>query len=152
MWGTPGRDQETALYASYWRAMGMEAEELAMAPARYADPSYRSSFPGWGMTGAALLTEMKAAVPSNVRGYDDPRALRLADALETTIVASEQEQAMRAINDYVVTELPVLPIFYGVFYTAAHRGVKAFDDIAGAEGQERFYGGYTRNAYLWDLY
>jgi hypothetical protein len=39
----------------------------------------------------------------------------------------------------------------GPFYTAAHRSVKAFDDIAGAEGQERFYGGYARNSYLWDL-
>jgi ABC-type transport system substrate-binding protein len=151
MWGTPGRDQETALYASYWRAIGMDAEEMVYSAARYADTAYRGSFPGWSMTGASFLSELKLSGPSNPRGFDDPLALRLVDGLETTIVEQEQLQAIKALNDYVLSDMEVAPIFYGVFYSAASKSVRAFDDMAGAEGQERAYGGYTRNARLWDI-
>jgi hypothetical protein len=87
----------------------------------------------------------------NNSGYEDPRAKRLVDALETTIAERDQLQAMKAINEFFLAELPALPLLYVIQYTAVHQSVKAFDDMAGAEGSERIYGGYTRNAYLWDL-
>lgn len=158
VWGTPGREQEMTLYPSYWRALGIDVEEWMVPAARYRDRQSRTQFPGWEFTGTNLTKMMTdpAAGPhnnwtGNANGYEDPRARRLVDALETTIVERERLEAMKAINDYLVAHLPALPIFYLVQYTAAHRSVKAFDDMAGADGSERIYGGYARNAYLWDL-
>lgn len=146
------------MYASYWRALGMDVEEFIPPPARYRDREFRTTFPGWDATGSNLtkIMSQSAAGPhnnytGNNNGYEDPRAKRLVDALETTIVERDQLQAMKAINDFFVAELPSIPILYVVQYTAAHKSVKAFDDMAGTEGSERIYGGYTRNAYLWDL-
>jgi ABC-type transport system substrate-binding protein len=158
IWGTPGRDQEMTVYASYWRALGAEVEEYMTPPARYRDREFRAQFPGWDYTGTNLTKMMAdvAAGPANnwtgnTNGYEDPRARRLVDALETTIVEREQLQGMKAINDFVVAELPALPIFFLVQYTAAHKIVQAFDDMDGSDGSERVYGGYARNAYLWNL-
>ena len=158
VWGTPGREQETILYASYWRALGMEVEEYMTPPARVRDREFRASFPGWVFTGGNLLKIMSdpAAAPGNrwrgnENGYENPRAGALVDALEGTIVESERLQAMKAINDHFMAEFPVLPVFFLLQYTAVYRSVKAFDDIAGADGHERVYGGYARNAYLCDI-
>ena len=127
-------------------------------PARSSDREARAQFPGWAFTGTNLTKMMsdRAAGPENSwigndNGYENPAARRLVDALETTIVEREQIQAIRAISDFVAAELPALPIFFLVQYTAAHKSVKAFDDMAGSDGSERQYGGYARNAYLWDM-
>lgn len=158
LWGTPGRDQEMNVYASYWRALGIEVEEYMPPPSRYRDREGRAQFPGWDFTGSGII-EMMAERPAsaenrwtgNNNGYDNPQARRLVDALETTMIEREQLQAMKAISDFVAAELPALPVFFLVQYTAVNRSVRAFDDIAGADGSERRYGGYARNAYLWDL-
>ncbi len=161
IWGTPGRDQETALYASYWRALGMDVEEQVIAPALYRDPAYIRQYPGFNMTGSDPLDVLRnpAGGPhnnwqGNTNGWEDPVARRLVDALTTTIVEREQLQAWKAIDDYIIAELPMLPIYRGVVYTAANKRVKAFDDMAGAGGERipPWYGGYARNAYLWDFH
>jgi peptide/nickel transport system substrate-binding protein len=158
LWGTPGRDEEMNVYASYWRALGVDVEEFMTPPSRYRDREGRSQFPGWDFTGSGLIEMMgdRAAGPDNRwtgnnNGYDNPAARRLVDALETTMAEREQAQAMRAISDFVAAELPALPVFFLVQYIAANKSVKAFDDLAGADGSERWYGGYARNAHLWDL-
>jgi ABC-type transport system substrate-binding protein len=155
---TPGRDEEMNLYGSYWRALGAEVEELMTPPSRYRDREGRAQFPGWDFTGSGILEMMakRAAAPDNRwtgnnNGYDNPEARRLVDALETTMVEREQLKAMKAISDFVAAELPAIPVFFLVQYTAVGKGVKAFEDLAGADGSERRYGGYTRNAHLWDL-
>jgi peptide/nickel transport system substrate-binding protein len=156
--GTPGRDEEMHINASYIRALGIDVEENMVPPARFNDRETRAQFPGWATTGGSLTKMMsdRGAGPQtnwigNQNGYDNPAARRLVDALETTIVEREQLAATKAISDFVAAELPALPIFFLVQYTAAHKSVKAFDDMAGSDGSERQYGGYTRNAYLWDL-
>jgi peptide/nickel transport system substrate-binding protein len=158
IWGTPGREEETHIYAAYWRALGVEVEEYMFPAARYQDREYRAAFPGWDFTGTSLLKMMSdpaSGLANNWRGnnngYDNPEARRLVEALETTIVERDQLRAMKAISDFVVAELPALPIFFLVQYTAVNKNVKAFDDIAGADGSERQYGGYARNAHLWDV-
>jgi peptide/nickel transport system substrate-binding protein len=158
VWGTPGREQEMVLVSSYFRSLGMDVEEYMMPPARFRDREYRATFPGWISTGGNILDIMSepAAGPSNrwrgnENGYENPRAKALVDTLESTIVESERLQAMRTIHEHFLAEFPVVPIFFLLQYTAVHRSVKAFDDIAGADGHERLYGGYARNAHLWDL-
>jgi len=158
IWGTPGRDQEMHLYGSYIRALGIDVEEYMTPPTRYRDPEARSQFPGWDFTGTNLTKMMTDAAASaannwtgNINRYESPPARRLVDALETTVVADRQAQAMKAISDFVVAELPALPVFFLVQYTAVQKGVKAFDDLTGSDGSERAYGGYARNAYVWDL-
>jgi peptide/nickel transport system substrate-binding protein len=156
--GTPGRDEEMHIYASYLRALGMGVEENMLPAARSNDREYPAQFPGWHTTGGNVTKMMsdRAAGPENnwtgnPDGYDNPAARRLIDALETTMAEREQIAAMKAISDFVTAELPALPIFFLVQYTAAHKNVKAFDDMPGSDGSERQYGGYARNAYLWDL-
>jgi ABC-type transport system substrate-binding protein len=158
VWGTPGRDEEMHIYGSYLRAVGIDTEEYMVPPARYTNRENRAHFPGWSVTGGNLTKIMsdRAATAEtnwlgNETGYENPTAKRLVDALETTIRQEEQMQAMKAISDFVVAELPMLPIFFLVQYTAANKSVKAFDDLAGADGSDRQYGGYARNAYLWDI-
>jgi peptide/nickel transport system substrate-binding protein len=158
LWGTPGRDQEMNVYAAYWRALGVEVEEYMTPPSRYRDREGRAQFPGWDFTGSGIIEMMgqPAAAPdnrwtANNNGYDNLAARRLVDSLETTMIERDQLQSMKAISDFIVAELPALPVFFLVQYTAVSRNVKAFDDLAGADGSERRYGGYARNAYLWDL-
>lgn len=100
-----------------------------MVPAaRSTDREARAQFPGWAFTGGNLTKMMssRGAGPennwtANPNGYDNPAARRLVDALETTIIEREQIQAMRAISDFVTAELPALPIFFLVQYTAAKK-------------------------------
>jgi hypothetical protein len=87
----------------------------------------------------------------NGNGFEDARAERLVTSLNSTLVHEDRLRAMKAINDYFITELPLLPLFFIVQFTAAVKSVKAFEDIDGAEGSERIYGSYARNAHLWDV-
>jgi ABC-type transport system substrate-binding protein len=158
VWVTAGRGAEVAALAGYWRALGMEVEEYVVPGARGGDREYRASFPGWYGTGTSVFDQMAGFAATaetnwtgNGNGFEDPRAQRLVAPLNTTLVHVEQLRAMKAINDYFVAELPLLPLFFIVQSTAIVKGVKAFDDIAGAEGSERIYGSFARNAHLWDL-
>ena len=58
---------------------------------------------------------------------------------------------MKAVGDYVASELPFLILFYLPDHLGVRAGVKALDDSdGGAEGAQP-YGTYTRNALLWDM-
>ena len=58
---------------------------------------------------------------------------------------------MRAISELAAAELPLLMLYHSAFFLGARRGVKALDDLAGGQGANPLYGGYGRNANLWDL-
>ena len=68
---------------------------------------------------------------------------RLAEATGRTVVYNNLSQTVRNPDKWKQH-------MARVDETVA-KGIKALDDIDGAEGAERIYGGYFRNAHLWDL-
>jgi ABC-type transport system substrate-binding protein len=153
MWGSPGTDKETSIYAHHWRQVGFDVEEFMIPAARNSDNEFRSSFPGYNMTGKSVFDILadRAATPPQWRGnrggFEDPVAARLVTTYQSSLARSEQIQTMRAINDYVVRELPFLPSRFLVEWGGVRKGVKA--DVAGKATD--LYGGFSRNSYQWDL-
>lgn len=162
MTATPGREREMTAFASYWRQVGVDVEEVPMTPATVRDREGRAKYPGWEATGAggghAILDVIQspAAGPANRwvgnrPGFEDPRAQQLIDRLWSSPTEREQLQAMRALSDFVASELPLLMLYHLADYLAVRRGVKALDDLAGGQGANPLYGSYSRNAHLWDV-
>jgi peptide/nickel transport system substrate-binding protein len=150
-------DKGASAIASYWRALGIQVDELLFAPAQSADREFRASYPGWEWTGADVMetASLPAASAENRwagtrNGYDNPAAKRLVDAFESSISERDQAQAMRAFHDFYVAEVLTIPLFHIAIYIAARKNVKAFDDLAGG-GSWDPYGSHYRNAYLWDV-
>lgn len=159
---TPGREREIAVFAAYWRQIGIEVEETPMTPVTVRDREARSQFPGWEATGAATghgmldVISLPAAGPANRwvgnrPGYEDARAQRLIDALRGSPTEREQAEAMRAISEFVASELPLMMLYHLADYLGVRQGAKALDDLAGSQGGNPLYGGYARNAHFWDV-
>jgi hypothetical protein len=70
--------------------------------------------------------------------------------LTGSLTEAAQLEALRAIGDYLVADLPFLPLYHYALYLAVRKGVRAFDDAAGGSSDWR-YGSYSRSAYLWDI-
>ena len=157
IWASPGREQEIAAFAAYWRELGIEVEEFTIGAAQVRDREFRARHPGWDSTGGDIMDMMASTAATaenrwvgNRNGFEDSRAQQLVNALRTSITQRDQLQAMRGVQDYVLTEWPSLPIYFLADYLGVRKGVKAYDDVAGgAVGPP--YGGYSRNAYLWDV-
>ena len=157
IWGSPDADREITAYAAYWRAIGSEVEEYTIGAAQARDAAARAQFPGWDLTAGEIIDEMKQppAGPENRwtgnrTGYDNPAARTLVEAFERSITPADQLRNIRAINDFVTSEMLTLFMFNNPTIVVARKGVKAFGDIAGGENYG-LYGSYYRNAYLWDL-
>jgi peptide/nickel transport system substrate-binding protein len=155
--GTAGVEQASAAYAGYWRQVGLEVEEFIMPAARARDREYRSQYPGWETTGSDildLLADRAATAESrwvgNSGGYENPEAQRLVASLTSSLVERDQVERARAVGDYLVADLPFLPLYNYAVYLAVRKGVRAFDDVAGGSSDWR-YGHYSRNAHLWDI-
>jgi peptide/nickel transport system substrate-binding protein len=157
-----GWERVVSAAAAYWREIGVEVEETPMSPAALRSIELRSGFPGWQLRGAGgghgVLGVFEAPVAGPVNrwvgnrpGYENPRMQELIDTLRASPAEREQLQAMRAISEFAAAELPLLMLYHIADYLGARRGVKAFDDLAGAQGANPPYGGYGRNAHLWDV-
>jgi peptide/nickel transport system substrate-binding protein len=161
LWSTPGADAELAAIADNWRRVGLEVEEVMIPPAFTRNNEYRSSYPGWETTANyadSILGRLKDPngpetrwAGANRAGYDDPRALPLLDAYYRAMAPPEQHAAIKAISDFVVAELPFLPLMFEADNIGARRGLRALEDVPGGAGAGAPFGSYTRNAYLWDL-
>ena len=157
VWASPGREQEIAAFASYWRELGIEVEEFVIGAAQVRDREFRARHPGWDSTGGDIMDMMASPAGTaenrwagNRNGFEDPRAQRLVGALRSSIAVRDQLQAMRGVQEYVFAEWPALPLYFLADYLAVRKGIRAYEDVAGgAVGPP--YGGYSRNAYLWDI-
>jgi len=67
----------------------------------------------------------------------------------SSISEREQAQAMRAIHDYFVAELPSIPLYYNAIYVGVRKRVNAFDPMDGGGALDP-YSSHYRNEYLWD--
>ena len=84
-------------------------------------------------------------------GFEDQRAWDLIARYRASLSERDQSQAMRAISDYVASELPFLILYYVPDHVGVRKGVKAFEDHEGGAEGARPFGTYTRNAHLWDV-
>ncbi|HZT06944.1 MAG TPA: ABC transporter substrate-binding protein [Chloroflexota bacterium] len=149
-------------YAAYWRQIGIDVDEITTPAAQVRNAEYRASYPGWEVTaqsgGDGILGKLEGPAASadthwagNRGGFDDPRAQRLVDAYRSSLSQDDQFQAMKAIGEYVSTELPFLVLYGTVDPLAVRKGVKALDDRDGGDSGGRPFGTYTRDAHLWDV-
>ncbi|HZT09163.1 MAG TPA: ABC transporter substrate-binding protein [Chloroflexota bacterium] len=163
IWTTVGaRDWEMAIYADYWRRIGLEVEEFKIPGAQVRNLEYRAHYPSWEASSAGsgdqVLGRLEGPAGSpenrwtgNRGGYEDARAEELVARYNTSISPRDQLEAMHALSEFVAAELPILPIYFGASHLAVRKGVHALDDVDGGADPAMPYGTYTRNAYLWDL-
>ena len=64
----------------------------------------------------------------NRNGFEDPEGMRLSTAFQSSLVSSERAQIMKSINDYIISNMLVLPIDYLAVWMAARKGVNAYGD------------------------
>jgi peptide/nickel transport system substrate-binding protein len=153
-----GPDARVTAFASYWRALGIQVEELILSPTQNADREFRAGYPGWDSTGTDILEIMASSAPASAEnrwtgsrsGYDSPQARSLVGAFEAAIGERERAQVLRTIHDLYVNELITLPVYYNAIYIGHAKHVKAFDDLAGG-GAFDPYGSHYRNSHLWDM-
>ncbi|MPZ12832.1 MAG: hypothetical protein GEU73_00120 [Chloroflexi bacterium] len=158
-----GRDWEVPVYADYWRRIGLEVEEHIIPGAQTRDLELRAQYPGWEASssgpGDSILGRLEGPAATaenrwtgNRGGYEDPQAQTLLNRYYTAISQRDQFDAMRALSDFIIAELPILPAYYLVDLIGVRNGVRALDDVeGGAIITSPPFGSYSRNAYLWDV-
>jgi ABC-type transport system substrate-binding protein len=162
LWATVGRDREISAFASFWRQVGLEVDESIIPASQSRNLEYRAQYPGWESSGQgygdAILGRMDPPPASAATrwvgergGFDDARAWDLIARYRASLSDRDQAQAMRAIGDYVVSELPFLILYYLPDHLGVRAGVKALDDVDGGAEAAQPYGTYTRNAHLWEI-
>ena len=148
-----------AALADYWRRIGVDTAESMINPAEYNDARARAIYPGWySMTlqGADQFLNKIEGQPAgpennwqgNGSGYLNPTALGLINVYRTSMGERENREAMKAISDFVVAELPVMFTWYNALQVGVRKGVVALDDFGGGG---TILGTYSRNAHLWRL-
>jgi peptide/nickel transport system substrate-binding protein len=158
---TPGGERELAAVADYWRRAGLEVEELPIPSAQTRNNEYRASYPGFEISanyGDSILNRLQGPAASaadrwtgNRGGYEDPRAQRLLTAYYGSASQQEQTAATRALSDFEVANLPLMPLYYDADSISVRAGVKAMEDWPGGAGAGSPYGTYTRNAHMWEM-
>src|SRR5581483_11980147 len=164
LWTIAGNlQQPMSVFADYWRQIGVQVDEYTIPAALTRDAEYRASYPSWEISAAAIgepyspRLQGPAATAENHwvgnrGGYDDPRAQALVRAYVSSLSDEDQFNALRALSDFYVSELPLLPFYFNIDLIGVRKGVQALDDAdGGSEPVSPPYGTYTRNAFLWDL-
>jgi len=157
-----GREQGIAAMASYWRAIGIQADEYVVPASQVRDPEARAQFPGFDSSaqgsGDAILGRLQGPPASAAThwtgdrgGYDDAQMVNLITAYRTSPELPGQIQAMKAISDYWAATLPLLVVYFLPEQTGARKGLTALDDWSGGAEPAQLWGTYTRDIYLWDL-
>jgi peptide/nickel transport system substrate-binding protein len=153
---------ELAVYSDYWRRIGLEVEELPIPGPLQRDGQHRATYPGYeassGAQGDNILGRLQgppAAAENRWAGNRcacaTPESEALLDRYFTSLSLSEQSSAYKAISDYVVRGLNIMPVYFSTDFLGRAKGVLAFDDVDGSLSSPSQSGTFSRNAYLWDL-
>lgn len=158
IWGTPGRGNEAAAYAGFWRAVGVDVEEFEIPGARVRDDVYRATLPGWESSAAGsgdrLFNRLAPPRPGVISrtSFDSPEAERLRQSYVTSLTTAAQAAAVRSIGELWARELPLLIMYFIPDLPGVCRGVRALhDDWEGGYEGAQAYGTFSRNSHLWDL-
>jgi len=151
--------------ADMWKRIGVDSQPY-IAPAELTrDANFRQQFPGVELTARgsedSILTRLECIeqptpqnhFAGNNRGHwCNQDYERLVTQYRTSLQESGQGQAIKQIQDLVVEQLPLLPVYVAVDVLYARKGVTAFqDDFAGGADSGRIYGTFSRNAHEWDI-
>lgn len=163
IWTTGGAyTWELPVYASYWRGVGLEVEEVTIPGSLVRNLEYRAHYPSWEASSGGsydVLFRRFEGPPATAEnrwvgdrgGYDDPRGQQLVGRFRSSLSVREQLDTVRAIAEFVAADLPVLIYYFSSDHVGVRRGVIAFDDLAGAATGTSNYGSLSRNAHLWDI-
>lgn len=164
LWTTEGAENEIAIIADYWKQIGVSAEQTIIAGAIVRDREARSKYPGFETSargsGDSILSRVDSRVASTARnnysganrgGYRHPRMDELIDRYRQSISEQDQTQAIRAISDTMVEDLPLMLLYFNPTSPAVRKGVKAYDDFRGGAEASRLFGTFSRNSHEWDL-
>lgn len=153
---------ELAVYSDYWRRIGLDVEELPIPGPLQRDGQHRATYPGYeassGAQGDNILNRLQGApaAPENRWGGNrcactTPESEGLLNRYFTSLSSREQSAAYKAISDYVVRTLNIMPVYFSTDFLGRARGVVAFDDVDGSLSSPSQSGTFSRNAYLWDV-
>jgi peptide/nickel transport system substrate-binding protein len=153
---------ELSVYADYWRRIGLEVEELPIPGPLQRDGQHRATYPGYeassGAQGDNILSRLTGppAAPENRWGGNrcacaTPESEALLDRYFTSLAFDQQASAYRAISDYVVRTLNIMPVYFSTDFLGRAKGVVAFGDVEGSLSSPSQSGTFSRHSYVWDL-
>jgi peptide/nickel transport system substrate-binding protein len=162
LWVVPPNDRDVSAASDMMRRIGLQVDELVVPAAQVRNSEYRASYPGFELSAQgnndAILGRLLGPAASaqtgwagNRGGYEDPRAQELVSRYQAALTLQDQFQGIKAVSDFLVAELPIMPLYYVPEHMGVRKGVQAFDDIAGGEEAAQYFGTFTRNAYMWDV-
>jgi peptide/nickel transport system substrate-binding protein len=152
-------EQELAIIADYWQALGFAVDQMVLSQAQDADARFRTLQPAFDgsqipvrldttlqrLNGANCPTEQTRWSGSNRGCWQNPAADRINDALATEINPPRQQELLRDFVGIVSSELPVLPLYFSVQVVLFREGV------TGVKGDTRPSGSETWNVSEWDI-
>ncbi len=153
---------ELPVYSDFWRRIGLEVEEIPIPGPLQRDGQHRATYPGYeassGAQGDNILGRLQgaAAAPENRWGGNrcgcaTPESEALLNRYFTSLAQSEQAAAYKAISEYVVQTLNIMPVYFSTDFLGRARGVIAFDDVDGSLSSPSQSGTFSRHSYLWDV-
>lgn len=136
-WTTPGYEQEVAIIADNWKAIGVGAEQVVLSTGEARDRQHVASFPGVMTTtfpinfqywiqrhhGPACSTEANRWTGNNRGCYQNPERDRVASALNVAIDPDEQRRLFRELARIESGDVAALPLYFNVQLTVFRDGV-----------------------------
>jgi peptide/nickel transport system substrate-binding protein len=126
--GDPQGQQEMAIVADSWKAIGVNVEQTVVPQAQQRDRRVRASFPSFDVTSVPVayanftLRAYSDQCPSernqwtgNNRGcYMNPAYDRVVDSLNAAIDPGDQRNLYRELVRIYAQDLPVLPLYFKI--------------------------------------
>jgi peptide/nickel transport system substrate-binding protein len=163
--GTAASQRRAPIIADMWKQVGVDVEIAIVPASRSFEREYRQAFPGGEITAQgshdAILTRLECAeqptaqnrFSGNNRGHwCSPDFDQLVLKYRTSLREDARGQTFEQIQNFVLDDLPLMPLNWEVIQVPVRKGVTAYeDDFAGGSEAGRIYGTYTRNAHEWDI-
>lgn len=140
LWNRPGSgtENELEIIADNWKGVGVAGKVFPVPTARINDREYLSTYPGVLITNPPVedlynterLHTKNIASPANRwtsrngSGYSNPAGDALQDRLVTTIDPTQQVAIHRQLVQDMMTDVPIMPLYWEVRSALVLRGVK----------------------------
>ncbi|HEY3115440.1 MAG TPA: hypothetical protein VGK54_01735, partial [Chloroflexota bacterium] len=160
IWTTSGDtgEQEIAIIADNWRAIGIVSEQNVIAVAQQRDRKLRASFPAVDTTAVPAKfenvlprfasrgcpTEQNSWTGNNRGCYQNPEMDRLTDALQVAIDPAQQRQLYHDLVAYQTQELPSLSLYFTIHARVFRQGFSGIK-MSALEAQDMW------NVLEWDI-
>jgi peptide/nickel transport system substrate-binding protein len=137
IWNTPGggNAKENTIVADQLRSFGLPTEQYIVPASRLDDSEHRASFPGLSLTALTATLDFEnarfryrgptrtAPLGSPRNGYENPETIVLVDRLQVTVPPDQRTLLQRKIMQVVMTDLPILPLYWDVETLTIRKGV-----------------------------